>query len=285
MNYFEKLAKRSRDAHTLLCVGLDPEFSRHEPDKVASYNRAIIDATAEFAACYKPNIAFYEQWGIPGLRALEETISSIPAGIPVIGDVKRGDIGSTAAAYARAMFDSWGFDAITLNGYLGRDSIEPFLAYEDKGFYLLCRTSNPGAADLQYLDIEGGNKLYEQVALTVTQWSTRIGLVVGATAPAELRRIRELVPNASLLIQASAHRVANPPKSSRPLDRLRVRSLSAPRAPSTTPLRATISSKRQRRLPAHCATNSMPPPRRSAHGGRQRWKSIPTVDPTSREPR
>jgi len=200
LNYFEKLAKRSRDAETLVCVGLDPEFSRHEPEKVAAYNRAIIDATAEYAACYKPNIAFYEQWGLPGLRALEETLAAIPPGIPVIGDVKRGDIGSTAAAYARAMFDSWGFDAITLNGYLGRDSNEPFLVYEDKGFYLLCRTSNPGAADLQYLDVAGGHKLYEQVALTVTQWSPRIGLVVGATAPAELRRIRELVPNASLLI-------------------------------------------------------------------------------------
>ena len=200
MNYFEKLALRSREANTLVCVGLDPEFSRHEPEKLGSFNAAIIEATAPFAACYKPNIAFYEQWGLPGLRALQQTLEAIPAGIPVIGDVKRGDIGSTAAAYARAMFDGWGFDAITLNGYLGRDSIEPFLAYEDKGLYLLCRTSNPGAADLQYLDLANGNKLFEQVALTVTEWSPRIGLVVGATAPAELRRIRELVPNASLLI-------------------------------------------------------------------------------------
>ncbi len=200
MNYFEKLAARSREAGTLVCVGLDPDFSRHEPEKVAAYNRAIIDVTAPFAACYKPNIAFYEQWGLPGLRALEATLAAIPSSIPVIGDVKRGDVGNTAAAYARAMFDVWGFDAITLNGYLGRDSIEPFLAYQDKGLYLLARTSNPGAADLQYLELTNGRRLYEEVAYTVTQWSSRIGLVVGATAPAELRRVRELVPNASLLI-------------------------------------------------------------------------------------
>ena len=200
MNYFDKLAARSREANTLVCIGLDPDFNRHEPEKLGAFNAAIIEATAPYAACYKPNIAFYEQWGLPGLRALQQTLEAIPTEIPVIGDVKRGDIGSTAAAYARAMFDGWGFDAITLNGYLGRDSIEPFLAYEDKGLYLLCRTSNAGATDLQYLDLANGRKLFEQVALTVTEWSPRIGLVVGATAPAELRRIRELVPHASLLI-------------------------------------------------------------------------------------
>lgn len=200
MNYFEKLAARSRAVNSLVCVGLDPDFKRHKVQDVAAYNRAIIEATAPYAACYKPNIAFYEQYGIEGLRALEATLEAIPGDIPVIGDVKRGDIGSTAAAYARAMFEQWNFDAITLNPYLGHDSFEPYLAYEGKGFYIVCRTSNPGAADLQYLPAGDGLRLYERVALTVTQWSPMVGLVVGATAPAELRRIRELVPNAPLLV-------------------------------------------------------------------------------------
>jgi orotidine 5'-phosphate decarboxylase subfamily 2 len=200
MNYFERLALRSREAGSLLCVGLDPDGRRHKVEEIASYNRRIIEATAPYAACFKPNIAFYEQFGVPGLKALEQTLAVIPEGIPVIGDVKRGDIGSTAAAYARAMFEVWDFDAVTLHPYLGKDSIEPFLEYEDRGVYLVCRTSNPGARDLQYLELKGGRPLYEQVAMTVTAWSPRIGLVVGATAPAELRRVREVAPRASLLV-------------------------------------------------------------------------------------
>lgn len=200
MSYFERLAERSQAIGSIVCVGLDPDFKRHKVQDVATYNRAIIEATAPYAACYKPNIAFYEQWGMDGLRALEQTLAAIPSGIPIIGDVKRGDIGSTAAAYARAMFEHWQFDAITLNPYLGRDSFEPYLAYEGKGFYMVCRTSNPGAADLQYLETGEDVRLYERVALTVTDWSPAIGLVVGATAPEELREIRQLVPNASLLV-------------------------------------------------------------------------------------
>jgi len=200
MNYFEKLAARSREVGSVVCVGLDPEFGKHRVEEVAGYNRQIIEATAPYAACYKPNIAFYEQWGVAGLRALEDTLAFIPRDIPVIGDVKRGDIGSTAAAYARAMFEQWGFDAITLNPYLGRDSFEPYLQYEGKGFYFVCRTSNPGAADFQYLEAGEDVRLYERVALTVTEWSPLAGLVVGATAPDELRRVRALVPNASLLV-------------------------------------------------------------------------------------
>lgn len=200
MNYFEKLAARSREVGSVVCVGLDPEFAKHRVEEVAGYNRQIIEATAPYVACYKPNIAFYEQWGVDGLRALEDTLAFIPDDIPVIGDVKRGDIGSTAAAYARAMFEQWGFDAITLNPYLGRDSFEPYLQYEGKGFYFVCRTSNPGAADFQYLEAGEDVRLYERVALTVTEWSPMAGLVVGATAPDELRRVRALVPNASLLV-------------------------------------------------------------------------------------
>lgn len=200
MNYFEKLEARSRAIGSVVCVGLDPDYTKHRVEDVAGYNRAIIEATAPYAACFKPNIAFYEQWGLAGLRALEQTLAAIPDGIPVIGDVKRGDIGSTAAAYARAMFEQWNFDAVTLNPYLGRDSFEPFLAYQGRGFYMVCRTSNPGSADFQYVETGEDVRLYERVALTVTAWSPMVGLVVGATAPEELRRIRTLVPRASLLV-------------------------------------------------------------------------------------
>ena len=200
MNYFERLRARSEAVGSLLCVGLDPDFKRHRVSDVGSYNRAIIEATAPYVACYKPNIAFYEQYGIEGLRQLEATLAAIPSGIPVIGDVKRGDIGNTAAAYARAMFEGWGFDAITLSPYLGRDSIEPFLEYGDRGLYLLCRTSNSGASDFQYLQVRGSRTLFEEIALTATSWSPAVGLVVGATAPAELRAVRQLVPAASFLV-------------------------------------------------------------------------------------
>lgn len=199
MNYFERLAERSRKVGSLVCVGLDPDARRTPISEVAARNRAIIEATAPYAACYKPNLAFYEQWGIEGFRALEATLEAIPGDIPVIADGKRGDIGSTAEAYARALFETWNFDAATLNPYLGRDSIDPYLAYEGRGLYLLCRTSNPGAADFQYLSVEG-ERLFEHIARTVTSWSPAIGLVVGATAPAELRRVREIAPHASLLV-------------------------------------------------------------------------------------
>jgi orotidine-5'-phosphate decarboxylase len=200
MTFFERLAARSREVHSLVCVGLDPDHRRHRAADIAAYNRAIIKATAPYAACYKPNIAFYEQFGLPGLRALEETLAAIPTDIPVIGDVKRGDMGNTAEAYARAMFESWGFGAVTVNGYQGLDAVAPFLAYEGRGVYVLCRTSNPSSREFQEQPLANGRLLYEQVALTATSWGPNVGLVVGATAPAELRCVRELVPRASLLV-------------------------------------------------------------------------------------
>ncbi|MEO6044269.1 MAG: orotidine-5'-phosphate decarboxylase [Tepidiformaceae bacterium] len=199
-SYFERLTARSRAVNSLVCVGLDPDFKRHKVSEIAGYNRAIIDATAPYAACFKPNIAFYEQFGLDGLRALEATLAAIPAGIPVIGDVKRGDMGNTAEAYARAMFESWGFDAVTVNGYQGLDAVAPFLAYEGKGVYVLCRTSNQSSREFQELRLENGRQLFEEMALVATSWSPNVGLVVGATAPAELARVRSLVPKASLLI-------------------------------------------------------------------------------------
>ena len=200
MNFFEQLEARSRAVDSLVCVGLDPDFRKHNPEDIAGYNRAIIEATAPYAACYKPNIAFYEQFGIRGLEALEDTIDSIPEGIPVIGDVKRGDMGNTAEAYARAMFENWGFGAVTVNGYQGSDAVAPFLAYEGRGVFILCRTSNPGSREFQEQRLENGRMLYQHVALTATSWGPNVGLVVGATAPEELRDVRALVPDAPLLI-------------------------------------------------------------------------------------
>lgn len=200
MNYFEKLAARSRTIDSLVCVGLDPDFDRHDVADVAAYNREIIRATLPYAACYKPNFAFYEQWGIEGLRALESTLAEIPPDVPVIGDAKRGDIGSTARAYARALFDTWGFDAVTVNPYLGHDATQPFLDYADRGVYVVCRTSNPGAADVQNLALEQGGLLFEHLAVVAAAWGPNVGLVVGATAPDELRRVRGLAPTVPLLI-------------------------------------------------------------------------------------
>ena len=199
-SYAERLAARSREAGTLVCVGLDPDFKKHRIEDLAAFNRAVIAATAPYAACYKPNIAFYEQHGIPGLRALEETLAAIPAGIPVIGDIKRGDVGNTAEAYARAAFEIWKFDAVTVNGYQGLDTVAPFLAYEGRGVYVLCRTSNPSSREFQEQPLANGTLLFEHVAVTAASWSPAVGLVVGATAPAELRRVRELLPAVTLLV-------------------------------------------------------------------------------------
>jgi orotidine-5'-phosphate decarboxylase len=210
VTFFEQLTRRSREIDSLVCVGLDPDFRKHRVEDVASFNRAIIEATAPFAACYKPNIAFYEQFGLPGLRALESTLTAIPAGIPVIGDVKRGDIGNTAEAYARAMFEQWGFGAVTVSGYQGRDTVEPFLAYEGRGVFVLCRTSNPGAREFQEQPLANGRMLFEEVAVTASAWSPSIGLVVGATAPNELRTVRRLVPETPLLIPGVGTQGGNP---------------------------------------------------------------------------
>jgi orotidine-5'-phosphate decarboxylase len=200
VSFFERLAARSREVGSLVCVGLDPDFARHRPGEVGDFTRAIIEATAPYAACYKPNMAFYEQWGVEGLRQLERTLAAVPVGIPVIGDGKRGDIGNTAEAYARAMFGAWGFDAVTLNAYQGFDAVAPFLAYEGRGVFVLCRTSNASSAEFQARAMASGRPLYEEVALTATSWSPNVGLVVGATAPGELRRVRELVPGAPILV-------------------------------------------------------------------------------------
>jgi orotidine-5'-phosphate decarboxylase len=206
MNFIDKLTGATRKNKSLLCVGLDPDLNLM-PDGmgVFEFNRAIIDATSDLVCAYKPNLAFYEALESGGLDDLKRTVDYIPKDIPVIADAKRGDIGNTAKAYAKALFDNLHFDAATVSPYLGFDSIEPFIEYRDKGILILCRTSNAGAVDFQSLicEVENSHRpLFEVVALKAGQWNKygNIGLVVGATYPEELRSIRQLQPDMPLLI-------------------------------------------------------------------------------------
>jgi orotidine-5'-phosphate decarboxylase len=214
MSFLEKLLEAERQSQSLLCVGLDPEPERL-PDElrtlpiekaIIKFCRTIIEATAPYVSAFKPNLAFFEVLGPQGLSALQEVVSAVPAHIPVIADAKRGDIGHTARNYARAIFETYGFDAVTVNPYLGYDAVEPFLAYSEKGVILLCRTSNPGARDFQDLpvqDTDGSSRpLYEVIARRVQTWNEagNCGLVVGATYPQELRTIRTLCPDLPLLV-------------------------------------------------------------------------------------
>ena len=206
--FAKKIQRACESARSLVCVGLDPDPSLMPVQDVFAFNRAIIDSTAPVASAYKPNLAFYEAMGLPGLAALERTISHIreaAAHAVIIGDAKRGDIGPSATAYARAMFDVWGFDAITVNAWGGRDTVEPFLEDESRGVFVWCRGSNPGSGDFQDLaTLDGGEEspLYEVMARSCADWNTRgnVGLVVGATVPKQLAAVRELCPAMPLLI-------------------------------------------------------------------------------------
>jgi len=206
LNFIEKLLNASRKNKSLLCIGLDPDPELMPSQiKVFEFNKAIIEATSDLVCAYKLNLAFYEALGDEGLNALKGTIKYMPGNIPIIGDAKRGDIGNTAKAYAKAILTNLGFDATTVNPYLGFDSIEPFIDYTDKGVFVLCRTSNAGAVDFQSLRCEtelGYRPLFELVALKASQWNTHgnIGLVIGATYPEELRLIRQAHPDMPLLI-------------------------------------------------------------------------------------
>lgn len=202
MKFIDKLLAAGRRNRSLLCIGLDPDPERLPVEDVFEFNRAIIESTCDLVCAYKPNLAFYEALGLRGLRALKKTVACIPSEIPVIGDAKRGDTGNTAGAYARALFAYFKFDAVTVNPYLGYDSIEPFLEYRNRGVFVLCRTSNKSAADFQDLVDNFGMKFYQSVALRATEWNKNgnIGLVVGATYPEELKEIRQMCPGMPLLI-------------------------------------------------------------------------------------
>jgi orotidine-5'-phosphate decarboxylase len=200
--FVDKLLDVSRANNSLLCVGLDPDPQKLPVDNVLEFNKAIIDATADLVCAYKPNLAFYEAMGIRGLQILKKTVAYVPKNIPVIGDAKRGDIGNTAVAYAKALFEYYKFDAVTVSPYLGYDSVEPFLNYKHGGVFVLCRTSNRSAADFQDLVDNFGMKFYQSVALRASEWNKEgnIGLVVGATYPEELKEVRKMCPEMPLLI-------------------------------------------------------------------------------------
>lgn len=198
---------------SLLCVGLDPQPDKTKASEIAAFNRRIVEETADFAAAYKPQSAFYEAAGNPGWVALKKTIDHIREAAPhalVILDVKRGDVPNTAKACAEMAFDHFGADAATVNPYAGPDGVEPFLSYPGKGAFLLCRTSNPGSGALQLLrvlvesDERRWRHLYEEVALQIGTWGAKhggnAGAVVGATYPEELARVRELCPALPLLV-------------------------------------------------------------------------------------
>jgi len=176
-------------------------------EDVAAFNRGIIDATKDLVCAYKPNLAFYEALGNRGMEALRDTVEYIRKTVPgtvVVGDAKRGDISSSNTQYAKALFDVWGFDAATVIGYTGGEALTPFFEYTDRGVFVLCRSSNPAAAELQDLVVATDGKpmpLFRWVAVRAVEWNTRgnVGLVVGATYPDELRAVRTLCPDMPIL--------------------------------------------------------------------------------------
>lgn len=210
MNFIDKLLHAERLNQSMLCVGLDPEPSKFpgawkdDANRILEFCQAIVDATRDLVIAYKPQIAYFAAHGAES--ALEQLIAHIrrvAPEVPVILDAKRGDIGSTAEQYAREAFVRYGADAVTLSPFMGFDSIEPYLRYEDKGLILLCRTSNPGGSDLQAQRLASGDMLYEHIArMAQGPWNKtgQLSLVVGATFPGEIERVRELAPTVPLLI-------------------------------------------------------------------------------------
>jgi orotidine-5'-phosphate decarboxylase len=224
--YLERLARRSAATKTVLCLGLDPDpmgLPAGFPPGLSGierFARLLVEVASPFAAAVKPNLAFFEAYGSAGLAALERVRAAIPGDVPVIADAKRGDLGSTAARQAAALFDVLGADAVTVNPYLGSEAVLPLLERLDRYAYLLCRTSNPGAGELQDLQVAadsvagdgtGGGRdagpapaepLWARVARRATAWGPggTVGLVVGATAPAELAAIRRIAPGLGFLV-------------------------------------------------------------------------------------
>jgi uridine monophosphate synthetase len=206
--FFSRLTDRACRSDSLLCVGLDPHpdlLDRPTAGAARDFCLRLIDACAPYACAFKPNRAFFEALGPEGLAALVEVIAAVPDSIPVILDAKRGDIASTADAYARAAFDVLGADALTASPYLGRDSLEPFLVRPERGVFVLCKTSNPGADEFQSLLVAGGEPVYVRVARQVQEWRAaygydNVGLVVGATDPQALLEVRAVAPDLWILV-------------------------------------------------------------------------------------
>jgi orotidine-5'-phosphate decarboxylase len=209
--FADKLAAAVARNRSLVCVGLDPDPRLVPPsvwaraDWLAHFNAGIVEATADLVCAFKPNLAFYEVQGAEGWDGLRATLAAIPRDVPVLLDAKRGDIGSTAQAYAASLFEHLGADAVTASPYLGFDALEPFLAYTDRGVFVLCKTSNPGAAEFQDLvsERDGARRpLYEHVARAAVRWNQHgnVGLVVGATHPEVFRAVRAAAPDLPFLV-------------------------------------------------------------------------------------
>jgi orotidine-5'-phosphate decarboxylase len=209
MTFITKLSAAWTSQDSLLCVGLDPDIDKfpedlqEEPDAIFRFCKAIIDATADAACAFKPQIAYFAALGAEDqLQAICAYLREQYPHIPIVLDAKRGDIGATAEQYAREAFERYGADAVTVNPYMGYDSIAPYLEWKDRGVIILCRTSNPGGSDLQFLNVDG-KPLYQHVAqLVAEKWNTngQCGLVVGATFPEELAQVRKIVGGMPLLV-------------------------------------------------------------------------------------
>lgn len=204
----QALINQIKAKQSFLCVGLDtdlsriPEHLKNTEDPVFEFNKAIIDATKDFCVAYKPNIAFYEAMGVKGWQSLEKTLNYIPKNIFTIADAKRGDIGNTSNLYAKTFFDTYNFDSVTVAPYMGSDSVEPFLSYDNKWVILLALTSNMGANNFQQLDLTNGKKVFEQVIDTSQQWGSNQNLmyVVGATRGEAIGEVRKAAPNHFFLV-------------------------------------------------------------------------------------
>lgn len=208
MNFKQRFIQITEAQNSLLCVGLDPDLERlpdcvkSAPDPLFKFCAEIIEATKHVAAAFKPNFAFFEAHGANGWAALEKLVAMMPENVIKLADAKRADIGSTSEMYARAILQNLGFDAVTVNPYLGRDAVEPFLQWPDKGAIILGVTSNPGSKDFQHLQVASG-PVYKTVIRQVAQnWNGKqnCGLVVGATHPDELKEVRMLAPDLPFLI-------------------------------------------------------------------------------------
>jgi orotidine-5'-phosphate decarboxylase len=207
-----RFADKLRDAQaanrSLLCVGLDPDPARFpdavgkSPESIVAFNRAIIEATADLACCYKPNLGFYLSYGALGVESLAQVRRDVPSHIPVLLDAKFGDMDITSVGYARAAFETWNFDAVTVNPFLGHDALKPFLSYQDRGIFILAKTSNPGSGLLQDRRLDDGTTVSMTVVGLANAWNTEgnVGLVVGATYPEQMAEIRAAAPDLPILV-------------------------------------------------------------------------------------
>ena len=205
---FEKLDAAATKTNSFVCVGLDPSIERAPINDIAAFNRAIIDATKDAVSAFKPQFAYYEAMGIKGFKILENTIRHIRDVAPnhiIIGDGKRGDISTTAIAYARAMYEIWDVDIATIYAYQGSDSVEPFLKHPGRGVYIVCRTSNPSSRDIQDLIVDDANghaRVFDRMADMADRWAKtqNVGIVAGATFPDDLHTLRIRHPELHFLI-------------------------------------------------------------------------------------